>query len=550
MWNVFLAPLTLPSAGPIVYKSVRVAAVATMPMSLTIPNDLVIGGLGGQTGSLVVVSTDGAYVGNLRTEGQGTLVMQTTNSYLTVNGDASFAGGSTVGLLTNGGLTVNGNFTQAGASGGQFAATGSHRVSFTRSTGTQTIQFQDTVGSYFNYLTLNRTAADTVRLRSNALVTDTAVLSGRTLLTSAGPEAMKLPFGGVLWLPDSLAVLAPRRVEFGTITLGFPSNGAARVRPDTAVFLNAGTFPSGTAYDLRSIRVAGGTLTSMGSHVVKGNMVISGGAYRVDTYATDSIAGSLRTEGSGKLYMLNSGFSMAPTLAVRDSALFAGGISDSLLAGALRIYGSFRQAYGSINGATFQASGSHTTLFAGTAGQSITFANPAQGATGSHFNALQITNVSSGGVSLQSNVFANAQLQDGSTVAQEQLFGNGNTLTVGGTNIWHFQFNNAPLVIDTTALFTRMDTVTFTGYASNATILQVRGGPGLSIPRTSMTFWGLTFPSTPPATGYYVDARQMKSGTPAFSVNLYSTSPALASNGGRTITTLGPGGTAALTWSP
>jgi hypothetical protein len=212
-----------------------------------------------------------------------------------------------------------------------------------------------------------------------------------------------------------------------------------RIVPDTAVFLNATSFPQGAAYGLRHIRVAGGTLMSGGSHVVNGNMVISGGAYRVDTYASDSVAGYLRTEGTGRLHMLNSGNSTAPTLAVRDSAVFAGGISDSLLAGTLRLYGNFRQVYGTINGATFKAGPNHVTVLMG-ATPNVDFGSlgvPSD-PTASNFGALrlgrtsglpQTVTVGAGGIYADMLVDTAAGTQD--TIRSAV----GSVISVGGFNL-------------------------------------------------------------------------------------------------------------------
>jgi hypothetical protein len=140
--TVYLAGATLFTGTPVRYKSVRAATGGV----------LTYGSGGGATqnwtdleissGTLALAGTDQIVLsGNLRTTGTGVLRMQSASSFLQVNGNASFGGGSSVGALTNGTLRVNGSFTQtSGSSGASFQATAGHTTVFGGST-PQTVTF-------------------------------------------------------------------------------------------------------------------------------------------------------------------------------------------------------------------------------------------------------------------------------------------------------------------------------------------------------------------------------------------------------------------------
>ena len=94
-------------------------------------------------------------------------------------------------------------------------------------------------------------------------------------------------------------------------------------------------------------------------------------------------AGFLRTEGSG-VFNMPAG-ATGVSMAVRDSAVFAGGTSTPG-SGNLRIYGSFVQRG---VGSSFQAGPGHNTWLAG-AKPTVTFATPGITSTDSRFGQLWV----------------------------------------------------------------------------------------------------------------------------------------------------------------
>jgi hypothetical protein len=106
---------------------VLIAGDVTMPFGTgTASADLEIQGSG-----ILRMGSSGAtfnVLGNLRTVGNGRLAMTDPSSAVTVSGNATFAGGSTDGLLTAGTLSVGGNFTQIANSVTSYAPSGTHKT--------------------------------------------------------------------------------------------------------------------------------------------------------------------------------------------------------------------------------------------------------------------------------------------------------------------------------------------------------------------------------------------------------------------------------------
>jgi len=501
--------------------------------TVTLPFSNVFGDVEVSAGSLSIPSGTHIVAGNFRTTGSGTLQMQTPSSFV-VQGDATFAGGNTAGLLTAGTLELRGNFVQSGASGGQFAPSGAHWAVFNRiAAGTQTVQFQDSVNSFFWNLVADRSTADTVRLLSNVLVADSAIVTGSSVLASTTNEALKLPATGAIRVLSGAGELKTRRAEFGTLYADSGSIGAGRIAPDTAVFLNGGSFPSDPVFQWRSVRVAGGTLTSssMTSRVINGDLVISGGAYLAGSYAVDSVAGALRTEGGGRLMMTGM---PAPTLAVRDSVLFAGGISDSLSAGTLRLYGNFRQVYGTVNGATFQARPSHMTVFSGlpSANQTITFETPGITGTDSRFGMLRlarsdtIMTAQPVAVTLGSSFVAD-MLSDTSSGAADTLKSpTGTVISLGGFGLNSTVFDSVKVVVMVGMNPLSGDGITFLRMPRSWYQLEINRPDSAATILNNVNF----FPLSGMDTGVYFGAYR-SSGTGNYTLTFTSSSP--ASLGGR-----------------
>jgi hypothetical protein len=500
-----------PTGTPLRYKSVRIATTGALADQASGLADSIRGDLVVQSGFTVSsAATPLVVTGKLRVTGSGVLTMQQAGSQVTVGDSAIFGGASESGKLTAGTLKLGGNFVEVGA-GSQFASTGT-RVAFQRATaGVQTIQFADPVNSFFNDLVLNRPIADTVRLLSDALANDSAIVTGFTVLSSTAFEALKIPATGTLRIPGSGAVLKPSRVEFGTLQVDSAFVGGPRIMPDTTVFLNGGFITSSSpAYAWKSVRVAGGSLSSS-STIFNGNLIISGGDYGFCA-GTDSVGGFLRTEGTGALLLTCA---EGETMAVRDSAVFAGGASS--VSGNMRIYGSFVQR-GSAT--SFQGDPFGVEEFAGAAAQTISFTNPDSAAAGSHFGTLLVSNAGLG-VTVATKVFALGQLQTPDSIFTRRIFGSNNDLAVRGLQAGGLIFNDVPLVVDNGQAISMFGNTRWVNSNGAATQLWIRRVGGLG---TTFTFPNLDFSPTL-TTGLYVHLTETDINSPQLQVNLTGTTP-------------------------
>jgi len=395
---VFLAPGTLPSGLGIAYKSVRIAAdTLTAPSALTIPNDLVIGGASGQTGTLALDLTAVVSVGgNLRTEGQGSLNMRFSTASLSVAGNATFAGGSTSGRLTAGTLQLSGNFTQAGPTTTAFAPSGSHRVEF-NSSALQTVSFANpgTGLSRFQKLQVVGQASyrDTVQLLSDVFVLDSLAVRYKSTIRGASPYRLVVGGNLVMGAVDTPSV-RPFVLEVAG-TLGDTTN---LIAPDTLV-LNRSDSYSIVQQPYKHLRVNNGT-ADLPIVTVPGDLEVSGtGAVSIPT-GTHTVTGNFRTTGSGTLQMQSAD----GLFVVQGNVTFAGGSTSTLLtAGTLQLKGNFAQS-GSTTTA-FAPSGNHIVQFNGSGLQTVTFASP--GVDSSRFQVWQLLRPSNAvdSVQLASNVY-------------------------------------------------------------------------------------------------------------------------------------------------
>ena len=489
--TVYLGSIaTLPVGAGIAYKSVRVntSGALASPGNVTCNGNLIV-----SAGTYAMGSGVDSVAGFFRTEGTGALSMVAVvaSPSLAVRDSAVFAGGASSGL-TGGVLRIWGNFVQRGT-GGQFAPSGAHRVVFQRATaGAQTVLFADSVNSFFHDLVVNATVADTLRLLSNVQVQDSAVLGGTAaaVLVSNAAEALKLPAAGVLMV-HSLAVLQPFRAEAGDWELdSLPVGSAAgRISPDTAVVLNgtafnsspftlsgAGISSSSPAVAWQSLRLTGGTLSSNGT-TFAGDLIIQGGTYSLFS-ARDSVAGFLRTEATGIL-SLGCGDCSA-VMVVGDSAVFAGGTSALTNFATLKLLGNFVQR--GPNATSFAADTGHTTQFAGSGTQLVTFANP--GGSASRFGNLLLNRVNGQlvsqvtSVSLGSDVAVVGVLEDTSAAVADTIAGNGHTITASGFALSDTYISNAPVVVPSTLQLLSGNVVTFANMSPTVTQLTLSRGAG------------------------------------------------------------------------
>jgi len=182
--------------------------------------------------------------GNFETRDQGRL--RQTGGSLFVQGNATFGGGSTAGLLTGGTLSVTGNFTQTGSnSTSAFSASGSHVTELVGSS-PQTVDFGDPdfSASRFEHLMIAGSgganfASDAVaagQLRTPAIaggITRTVSGSGTELLWVLGLDADSLVVDGVaLQATDGAPIVRFDDITFANQNPGLVQLTLARAAGD------------------------------------------------------------------------------------------------------------------------------------------------------------------------------------------------------------------------------------------------------------------------------------------------------------------------------
>jgi hypothetical protein len=376
--------------------------------------------------------------GSFTTMGTGALRMTLTNDSVGVGGNATFAGGSTAGLLTSGILTVDGDFTQAGNSAA-FAPSGTFETDLTGS-GTQNVSFANPGTSLFQRLAVLDTtnAARDVVLQTNVVVADSLIIPSSTWypnIVGAG-NTQRLTVRGILYFASGEVPggVTPPVLELAA----FPSvdslpSGSVGLSPDTLVLLpGVGTLPTGIGVHLKNVRVStnGAVTLNRGQasqpDTIAGNLTIDGSSGLALGAATMPlvVTGNLTTAGSGTLQIQSQG----TQLYVNGTATFAGGSTSGLLtAGALLLGGDLVQAG---NPAAFAPSGAFNTTLTGTGTQNLSFANP----TTSHFAELDVPSTSPRSVVLLTDVVVGDSLQVLGGAAQTTMTGAGTSqhLTVNG----------------------------------------------------------------------------------------------------------------------
>ena len=169
------------------------------------------------------------------TTGTGTITMNTSVfNALDIGGNATFAGGSTTGLLTLGEITVRGNFTQTAiTSVTSFAPSGTHTTAFV-STAAQVIDFGSpgtlTAGSHFAALDLTG-ATGGAGLTVNSIADSLFSSSPSAKLTGAGASltARRVQVSGLI--VDNAPIVIDEQgsassEDFSGVTFqGFPTTG-------------------------------------------------------------------------------------------------------------------------------------------------------------------------------------------------------------------------------------------------------------------------------------------------------------------------------------
>jgi hypothetical protein len=243
-----------------------------------------------------------------------------------------------------------------------------------------------------------------------------------------------------------------------------------------------------------------------GSYTLNGNfsalsVAVAGASGSLDlTFNTLTTTNEFSTLNSGTLTMTDPG----AQLTVGGSALFAGGDeTGKLTAGKLLIGGDFAQLNSS-SSSSFAPSGSHTTAFTSPSTvQNVDFTSPGAGASGSHFQVLDLSNAT-GGISLSLNTIADV-VQSTSTSAK--LIGNGASLTARQWQVQGMVVDNAPMILDEqgTAVPQLFDNVSFTGFPTTATTVSLMDmtAVGAALAPRSITFNNLTVQTSLGTGGLY-----------------------------------------------
>jgi hypothetical protein len=286
-------------------------------------------------------------------------------------------------------------------------------------------------------------------------------------------------------------------------------------------FSNATTIPTGAGYTYTNVRVLSAA-TFSGSASLTGNLTVAGSGNLNIGGNEIVVGGAFATQNTSVLTMQNA----AGILAVNGNATFGGGSTNTrLTAGTLRAGSNFAQAGGSA--AAFAAASGHLTVLNGTAGQSVSFANPGAATSASHFQRIEIANASAGGVVLNSAAFANGQLRTPTGLDVARLVGgSGFLLTAGGLDAYGLVFDGTPLRVVNGEAITRFDNATFRNM--DPTITQFR----LDRLNDVVTFNNTTF-ETVPSSGVYLHLVDTDLADPLFTVTMQGTTP--ANHGGKVI---------------
>jgi hypothetical protein len=351
-----------------------------------------------QGGSFIPGANQVTVSGALTTSGAGLLTMTNPSSIVEVGGTATFGGGTST--MNAGTLRVGGNVVQQ-SNTTAFRPTGTHRTVLI-GTAQQHIQFESPPTTFFDVLEIANTGRAVV-LQSDVAVNDSLIMQAggvQDMLLGAG-STERLTVNGVVRMFASTTSprLAPPVLEMGSLPALDSAIGGqpgAGIHADTVVYIGSTltTLPMGRPIRYQHLRIAATNplvLSSAGSFAdsIHGDLHISNnGALSVAASSFGVVvAGKLRATGNGSFRMPNAGV----TVAVNDSAIFAGGSNNGFLTGGtLRLRGHFAQGGGNST-ASFSAGPGHTTVFADTlARRTIAMANPGTGGADSRFGTLFI----------------------------------------------------------------------------------------------------------------------------------------------------------------
>lgn len=469
------------------------------------PADLIASG----TARLIFPAPNKAVLGNLVTENSGVIEQTVAGSDLSVNGDAIFGGGSTFGALTAGRLVVAGDFSQmAAGSASSFAPNGTHRTEL-GGTAPKLVSFANAAQSFFHRLHLPAIATRTVTLGTDVTVNDSLVMFGggsQTTLVGAG-TTQRLTVNGFVRLTQQ--TLSPRLAPPVLIMSQRPAldsifSTVAGVFADTVVYTGAAltSLPLGRPLHYYSLRISTSTILAVNSansfaDSIRGDLSITTGGLSINSTGFGMlVTGDLQTTGTGVLRMQTA----FQGLTVNGSARFLGGSTAGLLTnGILKVLGGFEQ--GGPNGASFQASGSHSVEFAGSTIQSVIFASPDTVAGTSRFAAMNLYRQNARSrVNLLSDVYALALNDTSAGFADSVITAGPARLITSTANLSNTVFSRAPLVLTSGNGFLGLSVVRFEAMDPTTRYLTFTRFDGFG----STSFNNITFAGPVPTTGYYL----------------------------------------------
>jgi hypothetical protein len=395
-------------------------------------------------------------------------------------------------MLTGGTVRIGGNFTQSGDPQ-SYATSLGHSTVFTGGT-PQTISFANPMTSMF--WSMSTLGAD-IALATDVVARGAMFISNPGSINGAG---MKLTVGG-----DLTTGLG------ATVTLGTLAVGGVLTVPGTYTVTNTVFTGSGPQNipDLvyNNVEVTGSNVQfsqGFGSQTVGGDLVVSGNGF-LNTEMTDvTVGGNFRTQDNGVLMMMYD--SSYDILQVTGDVEFGGGSTAGLLTeGEIYVGGNFTQL-GTNNPESFHAGGGFffDVFFLDTPTRTIFFETPGIG-VGQPFSHFEdVSFLTNGTVTLNSDVYAHANLIS-SSFWSPTLVGNGNKLAVGGVSVDGmvldhvlFEANGTP-TFPSNGSFVRFDNVSFVNYNPGDTQFTIID-PGAVSPYTlnSISF------GTTPTTGFYM----------------------------------------------
>ncbi len=508
---------TVPGAS----DSVVIVASTTTPVLTTLVS---AGAINLTSGTITVNGQTLAVARTFATTGTGTLTMTNAAGQVTVAGNALFNGGDETGRLTAGTFAVGGNFTQGNTtSQSSFAASGSHTTSF-NGTAAQTVTMPDTVLSFFHDLQISNTTGVAVgsllQVQGNFTVAAgakttavTAGLDGFSVLGSVQTGAGSSLAAGRLFVTTTLTVAGSYAV---TSTLFIGTGQTIPVLPYVNLF-NRGTATTaaGAMTLSNSLVTQSGALTLGGPLTATGDIDVFGGDLILAGQTLQTPA-NFSVSAAGTVTMTNA----ADQITVGGNVLFQGASETGrLTAGTLQVGGTFTETQ--LNSPTaFQASGTHTTVFATAAGtQTIAMNNPGPSPTANHFGNVTLNPVAS--VTLSGTPMFVAGTFT-STGAGSVVHGNGFRIQAATTNVTGLLLENTPLEIlsTTTPASLVLDNTTFQNMSTATDQLAIIL-PGAATP---YTLNNLAF-TTVPVTGAYLFASDNTADPNVLTVNLNGPTP-------------------------